>query len=89
MSHFDRIECEVCHHFIGENTMHQHMRSHGERGEHPRPLPDGTGQNYVASRLPCGREVNQGRQDECCRVVCPEKGFAEIEECYARKRAGR
>lgn len=83
MPSFDRHECPICHRLIAENWRRRHMREHGGRGENPRPLPDRTWIDHTFTVLPCGKQVNQERRNQCCRTECPEKSFREIDRCYA------
>jgi hypothetical protein len=39
--------------------------------------------NYIPVKLPCGKEINKDRFNECCMTVCKNKTAKDIDICYA------
>lgn len=38
--------------------------------------------NYIPLALPCGKQINQNRNDQCCKTECPAKSAGQLNRCY-------
>jgi hypothetical protein len=76
-------QCPTCGRWVVNQVFSRHVAACK-----PRPA-DRTGTGYAPSSLPCGKEINQGRRDQCCRTECPGKSFSQIDECYNRHKGRR